>query len=60
MSERIVKCACGLPMRAHKWADHWRTCRYGSAVEVTEQDVKDVEAQEAQETGGARDGKAVA
>ena len=37
--EKIVKCACGLPMRQRNWSDHWRTCRIGSSVPVTEEDV---------------------
>ena len=36
--EEIVKCACGLPMRQKKWSDHWRSCRFGSSVPVTEND----------------------
>ena len=44
--DKIVKCACGLPMRQEKWADHWHTCYQASAVPVTEQDVRDLEAQE--------------
>ncbi len=38
--EKIVKCACGLPMRQKNWAVHWRGCHKGYSVEVTEQDVK--------------------
>lgn len=34
----IVKCGCGLPMRRKDWADHWRGCRVGSSVPVTDQD----------------------
>jgi hypothetical protein len=44
--EKIVKCACGLPMRQKKWADHWRSCRYGSAAPVTEDDKRDLLAHE--------------
>jgi hypothetical protein len=35
---KVVKCACGLPMRQKNWEDHWRTCKYGSSVPVTEED----------------------
>jgi hypothetical protein len=54
----VVKCACGLPMRAKDWADHWRTCRYGSSVEVTRQDIADLEAQEARLEKEAEEHKA--
>ena len=45
--DEVVKCACGLPMRQRDWADHWRTCRYGSPVPVTDDDVMALEASEA-------------
>lgn len=38
--EKIVKCACGLPMRQKNWADHWRSCYVASSVPVTEEDEK--------------------
>ena len=44
--EKIVKCACGLPMRQKNWRDHWYSCRVGSPVPVTpkdEQDLRDYE-----------------
>jgi len=44
--EEIVKCACGLPMRQKKWSDHWRTCRFGSSVPVTESDIVNLKAHE--------------
>lgn len=46
-ANKIVKCGCGLPMRQFQWRDHWTTCRVGSAVPVTEQDIKDLEYYEA-------------
>ena len=30
--QTVVKCACGLIMRAYKWKDHWYTCKYGGTV----------------------------
>jgi hypothetical protein len=36
---KVVKCACGLPMRQKNWADHWRTCYKGSSVPVRDSDV---------------------
>lgn len=45
--EKIVKCACGLPMRQKNWADHWRGCRVGCGVPVTPDDVRNLEAYEA-------------
>ena len=44
--EKVVKCACGLPMRQKNWLSHWRTCRVGSSMPVEEQDVRDLEAHE--------------
>lgn len=44
---RIVKCGCGLPMRAKDWAEHWRSCRVGSYVPVTKDDVDNLKANEA-------------
>ena len=44
--DEIVKCACGLPMRQKKWSDHWRTCRFGSSVPVTEEDVENLKRSE--------------
>ena len=41
-----VKCGCGLTMRRRNWANHWRICRVGSVVSVSEQDVRDLEASE--------------
>ena len=38
----IVKCGCGLPMRQKDWSEHWRTCKVGSSVPVTEQDCEDL------------------
>ena len=39
----VVKCACGLSMRAKNWEEHWRTCKSGSSVDVAPQDIKDLE-----------------
>lgn len=47
LGHAVVKCACGLPMRPERWADHWRTCKSGSSVPVTKQDVENLLAQEA-------------
>jgi len=44
--EEIVKCACGLPMRQKNWSDHWRSCRFGSSVPVTQEDVDNLIANE--------------
>ena len=40
LGDKIVKCGCGLPMRQKNWADHWNGCHVGSSVEVTEDDVQ--------------------
>ena len=44
--DEIVKCGCGLPMRLREWRDHWRTCRVGSPVQVSERDKSDLLAYE--------------
>jgi hypothetical protein len=38
-NEKIVKCACGLTMRQNNWRDHWKGCRIGSSVPVTNNDI---------------------
>lgn len=43
---RIIKCGCGLPMRRKDWLDHWRACKLGTSVEVTKDDIANLEAQE--------------
>ena len=43
-AQKVVKCACGLPMRQKDWADHWRGCSYASSVPISRDDVKDLEA----------------
>lgn len=42
----IVKCGCGLIMRQHKWADHWRSCKVGSGVTATPEDEATLKAYE--------------
>ena len=38
--EKIVKCGCGLSMRQKDWAAHWGSCRVGSSVPVTDDDIQ--------------------
>ena len=40
--DKIVKCACGLPMRQSNWSDHWRSCKIASSVEVTQCDISNL------------------
>jgi hypothetical protein len=44
---KIVKCACGLPMRQKDWAMHWRSCPKGISVPVTTEDIQALEFHEA-------------
>ena len=44
--EKIVKCACGLPMRQRNWRDHWYTCYTCSPVEATQLDIDNLLAYE--------------
>jgi len=54
-SEKVVKCACGLPMRQKNWLDHWRTCYKAGVVPVTNNDVKNLEASEDRQRQAAID-----
>jgi hypothetical protein len=45
--QTVIKCGCGLPLRRKDWATHWPGRRVGSANPASEQDVRDLEAQEA-------------
>jgi len=44
---KVVKCGCGLAMRQHEWIEHWRKCKYGCSVRVTQQDIESLEKHEA-------------
>jgi len=56
--DKVVKCACGLPMRQKDWADHWRSCHKGSSVPATDQDVANLLAHEERRANDAKEHEA--
>jgi hypothetical protein len=53
--DKIVKCACGLPMRQRNWRDHWYTCYTCSPVEATQRDIDNLLAYEQRRAEAAAD-----